>query len=68
MKQLLVDPPDGYLYGFPKWINDWNTEFQLYRSLIKNGYPIHKIRKYYNVFFVRVLGEKRLKNVTKKSK
>ena len=41
MKQMMVDPPDGWRYGFPKL---WDGEENLIMFLIKNGYPDQQVR------------------------
>lgn len=38
---VLIDPPSGWRFGFPKRLpDDWRTEdFNLRRWLVVNGYP-----------------------------
>jgi len=36
MKQIMVDPPSGWAYGFPKL---WDGTEPLDRWLFKHGYP-----------------------------
>lgn len=40
MKNIMVDPPGGWRYGFPKL---WNGEEQLNLFLARYGYPSHEI-------------------------
>ena len=40
MKNIMVDPPSGWRYGFPKL---WNGEEQLDLFLANHGYPSHEI-------------------------
>jgi hypothetical protein len=58
---LLIDPPEGWRYGFPKAIDkDLYKSFkgnQLNQWLIDNGYPVKLIAEYGNVFCVRIIGE-----------
>ena len=36
---LIVDPPEGWMYGFPK-INDWKSEEETREEwFLRNGYP-----------------------------
>jgi len=39
-KQLMVDPPSGHLYGFPKAIPEGEKIAEFYK---KNGYPEDQI-------------------------
>jgi hypothetical protein len=43
MKQLMIDPPEGWRYGFPKPVHpEFHTlgaDFDLARWLISEGYP-----------------------------
>jgi len=51
MKVKMIDPPSGWLYGFPKEIPediDNTTEW-----LIDNGYPEKLIKDLGNSFYVR---------------
>lgn len=45
-----VDPPSGWLYGFPKL---WDGKGNMYEWLISEGYPKKEIEKLGNHFFVR---------------
>ena len=42
-KQLIIDPPEGWRYGFPKPIHEefhtLGNDFDLARWLISEGYP-----------------------------
>jgi len=47
----MIDPPKGWLYGFPKEIpEDIDNATQW---LIKNGYPEKLIKDFGNAFYVR---------------
>jgi hypothetical protein len=51
MKVKMIDPPKGWLYGFPKEIpEDIDNTTQW---LIKNGYPAKLIKDFGNAFYVR---------------
>lgn len=43
-KALWVDPPSGWMYGFPKIFRP-NTDGNLTDWLVKNGYPKENISK-----------------------
>jgi hypothetical protein len=51
MKVKMIDPPQGWLYGFPKEIPEdvENTT----QWLIDNGYPKKLIEDFGNAFYVR---------------
>ena len=51
MKVKMIDPPKGWLYGFPKEIPEHvdNT----IQWLIENGYPEKVIKDYGDSFYVR---------------
>lgn len=51
MKRKMIDPPEGWKYGFPKEIPE-----DVYKTrdwLIENGYPEKVIESYGDYFFVR---------------
>lgn len=50
---LMIDPPEGWKYGFPKAIPE--DEKDVTKWLIKNGYPEHVVKEYGDNFFYRVL-------------
>ena len=51
MKVKMIDPPKGWLYGFPKEIpEDIDNTTQW---LIKNGYPEKLIKDFGTAFYVR---------------
>lgn len=38
-KQRMIDPPEGWRYGFPK-VLDWDSEQESFSNwLVRNGYP-----------------------------
>ena len=39
MKILIIDPPSGWMYGFPKAISRDAALFDLDEWLVHNGYP-----------------------------
>lgn len=51
MKVKMIDPPSGWLYGFPKEIPEHvdNTT----KWLIENGYPEKVIKDFGDSFWVR---------------
>jgi hypothetical protein len=53
MKKLYVDPPKGWLYGFPK-IWDKNKDPDFYSWLILEGYPQKEIDKMGDFFYCRI--------------
>lgn len=49
---IYVDPPQGYMYGFPKiWDKEKYPDFK--KWLIKEGYPKKTIKKYGDNFVCR---------------
>jgi hypothetical protein len=50
---VYVDPPQGYMYGFPK-IWDKNKDPDLKKWLVKQGYPRKTIKKYGDSFLCRI--------------
>jgi len=48
VKVLLIDPPSGWRYGFPKLFidNDWGWESKSIETWLReNGYPEHELEK-----------------------
>jgi hypothetical protein len=49
----MIDPPSGWLYGFPKAIPD-DVEFGDYiKWMVDNGYPQSEVDKYGEYFIYR---------------
>ena len=42
MKVIMIDPPSGWKYGFPKSLPDPKPE-NILEWLVTNGYPQHEI-------------------------
>ena len=39
MRMMIIDPPSGWMYGFPK-VYDHDSEVETFENwLIRNGYP-----------------------------
>ena len=51
MKVKMIDPPSGWLYGFPKEIPEHVDD--TIKWLIENGYPEKLIKEYGDNFYVR---------------
>ena len=51
MKRKMIDPPEGWKYGFPKEIPEHVDNTVCW--LIQNGYPETKIKTFGDNFFVR---------------
>lgn len=51
-KELYVDPPEGWRYGFPK-VWDKNKYPDLNEWLVQEGYPKKQIKKYGDNFYCR---------------
>ena len=49
----LIDPPEGWKYGFPKQLPD-NVE-NIIDWLIRNGYPKQLIESYGDSFYYRII-------------
>lgn len=49
----LIDPPHGYLYGFPKELP--NDVKDIYKWLVKNGYPQYIINNLGDSFTYRII-------------
>lgn len=41
---IIVDPPSGWMYGFPKAVPDavWKDEKKFDRWIVEQGYPEHE--------------------------
>ena len=48
MKKLMVDPPEGWRYGFPKPVHEefhtLGEDFDLKKWFISEGYPKERVR------------------------
>jgi hypothetical protein len=53
---MLIDPPHGWAYGFPKKLPNPPPE-NLYVWLVEQGYPEEEIKTYGNYFFCRYIAE-----------
>lgn len=57
---LSIDPPEGWKYGFPKFISQ-EEYIKVHKSLrqwcIDNGYPANVANFYGHFFFVQVNGD-----------
>ena len=52
--KVLVDPPSGWIYGFPKAVEKSVLDKISLRSyVLENGYPQSEIDKYGDNFFIR---------------
>ena len=49
----MVDPPGGWMYGFPKEIKGDEEVRNMIEWLVANGYPREVIKSYGNHFYVR---------------
>jgi hypothetical protein len=47
-----IDPPSGWRYGFPKIWNP-NTDSDMHKWLVDNGYPEIEITSMGEYFFIR---------------
>ena len=50
-KRLLIDPPRGYLYGFPKVYDESKEQCTMYEWLAREGYPQSEIDSYGGQFY-----------------
>lgn len=56
-KRTMVDPPNGWRYGFPKMlplIPKEGKDFKLTTWLVSEGYPPHEIRDLGNQFTCKI--------------
>ena len=51
-KVMMIDPPSGWLYGFPKPLPDPKPESMI-EWLVENGYPQEEIDKMKEYFYCR---------------
>lgn len=52
----LIDPPSGWLYGFPKELDrDLVTGRELREWVVENGYPRSVMDSYCNCFPIRII-------------
>jgi hypothetical protein len=51
MKILIIDPPSGWKYGFPKELPEGIKDTN--KWLVENGYPQHEIDSYGDHFYCR---------------
>jgi hypothetical protein len=51
-KVMMIDPPSGWLYGFPKVLPDPKPE-SMHEWLVGNGYPQEEIDKMKEYFYCR---------------
>ena len=51
-KVMMIDPPSGWLYGFPKVLPDPKPE-SMHEWLVGNGYPQEEIDKMKEHFYCR---------------
>jgi hypothetical protein len=56
-RRYWVDPPLGYLYGFPKLLSlyEIGSEDTMKKWLVQNGYPQEVIDKFGSEFTVRLV-------------
>ena len=47
----MIDPPNGWLYGFPKQLPDNTSDVKAW--LVENGYPQSEIDAYGEHFYCR---------------
>ena len=52
MKELMIDPPSGWRYGFPK-IMPLEARTRTLEWLVENGYPQHEIDNMKEHFYCR---------------
>lgn len=50
-KVMMIDPPSGWRYGFPKVLPDGVTD--TLKWLVENGYPQKEIDSYGQYFYCR---------------
>lgn len=48
----MIDPPEGWKYGFPK-VFDFKEGDNFHEWLVNNGYPIETIKSYGDHFYCR---------------
>lgn len=52
---MLIDPPSGWMYGFPKHMPDNVQDHR--KWLVENGYPQKLIDELGEYFYIRYIGE-----------
>ena len=50
-RPVMVDPPSGHLWGFPKLYDPSTEEGTMYDWLVREGYPQSEIDKYDAQFY-----------------
>lgn len=50
----LIDPPEGWKYGFPKTYEDQYSDLKAF--CIANGYPSPLVDSYGDYFHIRIIG------------
>jgi len=50
-RPIMVDPPGGWKYGFPKLYDPPKEEGTMYDWLVREGYPQSEIDKYDSQFY-----------------
>ena len=55
-KRMIIDPPSGWMYGFPKVYNNPDN-LSTEEWLVKNGYPEKEFNKDGKVYYVRTWEE-----------
>lgn len=51
MKRKMIDPPEGWRYGFPKEIPEHTDDTR--KWLVENGYPEARIKELGDHFYCR---------------
>jgi hypothetical protein len=62
--KILIDPPNGWKYGFPKPISkkEYNQRKNTLKDwCIENGYPEKEAYSYGDLFFIRVINAPKAK-------
>jgi len=54
-KRFLIDPPSGWMYGFPKEFYPGNWGEDMIKFCVANGYPQKEIDKLGDAFYVRMI-------------
>jgi len=62
---LMVDPPSGWKYGFPKPLPNPKPE-NMVAWLVENGYPQEEIDSYGDYFYCRYFGHENLLDLKEK--
>ena len=52
-RPIMVDPPGGWKYGFPKLYDPSKEEGTMYDWLVRQGYPQSEIDRYDGQFYCR---------------